>query len=193
MRVTGGDWRGRRLDAVPGSRVRPSTDRLREALFSIIGDAVVGAVVADLCCGSGTLGIEALSRRAGRVDFVDLAPTCLATVQQNLQRCGAEPDRWRLHRGDAVRWLRRHLARTGPPVLVLADPPYGGPVAGALFDLLLGAAPARILVAAIEHAPGAGPQATTTVGWDLQERAYGRSNLTLLRPPVAGAPEVEHA
>lgn len=193
MRITGGAWRGRRLDAVPGSQVRPSTDRLREALFCILGDEVAGADVADLCCGTGALGLEALSRGAGRVDFVDLAPACLNTVRENLRHCGADPGTWRLHRGDAVRWLGRRLAAPGQPLLVLADPPYGGPVAGALFRLLQDAPVDRILVAAIEHASDPDPAAAAPAGWRRDVRSYGRSTLTLLRPPPVSAPEVDHA
>ena len=62
MRITGGRWRGRRLDSVTGGKVRPTTDRVREALFNIVGTGIEGAEVVDLCCGSGWLSLE-LGRR----------------------------------------------------------------------------------------------------------------------------------
>ena len=74
MRVIAGDYRGRRLQAPPGAATRPTSDRVREALFSVLGDRVHGAHVLDLFAGSGALGIEALSRGAAEATFVDDAP-----------------------------------------------------------------------------------------------------------------------
>lgn len=195
MRITGGAWRGRRLLAVPKSEVRPTTDMVREALFSILGDLLADAAVADLCCGSGALGLEALSRGAASVDFVDLAPISLATARENLQRCGADAGRWRLHRADAARWLSRRLQAGGPPLLVLADPPYGGPLAEAFLEQAAAAAPGSLLAAAIEHPReqplAAGPLEGTS--WRLESRSYGRTTLTMLRPWRAPATEADHA
>ena len=105
MRITGGTWRGRRIDSVPGGATRPTTDRVREALFNIVRAEIHGADVVDCCCGSGALGLEALSRGARTVEFVDIAPAALKTVRANLDRCGADPQRWTLRRADAVRRL----------------------------------------------------------------------------------------
>lgn len=194
MRVTGGQWRGRRLLAVPGRTVRPTTDRVRESIFAILGPAVRAAAVVDLCCGSGALGVEALSRGALNVEFVDIAQACLRVTRENLQRCGAEPARWRLHRAEAVRWLDRRLAAEGPPLLVLADPPYGGPVAASLAALLAGAMPARLAMAVLEHPAGLIwpiPEAAADL-WRLETRSYGRTQLSLLRPRPAVAEEDGH-
>ncbi len=193
MRITGGRWRGHRLAAVPGSAVRPTTDRVRVSLFNILRDAVPGAAVADLCCGSGALGLEALSRGAVHVDFVDLAPDSLSTARENLRRCGAEDGSWRLHRADAVRWLRRRLDEAGAPLLVLADPPYEGPVATQLAAVLAVAEPARLALAVLEHAPGLAWPVGPASGWRRESRSYGRSTLTLLRPPPADARKDDHA
>ena len=76
MRVIAGRWRGRRLATLRGDRVRPTADRVKEALFSILGPELTGAVVLDLCCGTGGLGVEALSR----------AQDCLAVVVQQMAR-----------------------------------------------------------------------------------------------------------
>lgn len=195
MRVTGGSLRGRRLQAVPGTAVRPTTDRLREAVFAMLGDSLPRAAVADLCCGSGTLGIEALSRGAAHVDFVDLAPACLQTVRRNLLHCGLAEERWRLHRADAVRWLRRRLAAGGPPLIVLADPPYGGPVAPVLAELLAAAGPTRLAAAVLEHEPPPAwrPPAGHLEPGRLETRTYGRSAVTLFRPAPRAALEDDHA
>ena len=94
MRVCGGRWKGRQLRSLRGTVLRPSTERVKEAIFSILGSRVVGATVADLCCGAGGLGIEALSRGAGFVYFIDLAPAALRLVRANLARCGATADQF---------------------------------------------------------------------------------------------------
>ncbi len=98
MRVVGGEARGRRFDAPPGTLTRPTSDRVREAVFGILGSlpAEVGggveeATVADLFAGSGALGIEALSRGAARVAFVDTDRQAAATIEANLAALGLVP------------------------------------------------------------------------------------------------------
>lgn len=127
IRVLGGEWRGRRLRVPSGTGTRPSSGRLREALFSALGRCVVGAEVADLFAGSGALGVEALSRGALRVSFVELDPRAVRTLHDNLRTLGADPARWTVLRADARRWLTRQLHqgdRAGADVLILLDPPY---------------------------------------------------------------------
>jgi 16S rRNA (guanine966-N2)-methyltransferase len=116
MRVTGGELRGRRLH-VPRRGVRPTTGRVREAIFSMLGD-IEGARVLDLFCGTGALGIEALSRGAGQATLVDTNP---AAARRNLASLGLE-DRATALRSDASRYLRR--AGPGSFDLVFCDPPY---------------------------------------------------------------------
>ncbi|MGH2873993.1 MAG: RsmD family RNA methyltransferase, partial [Solirubrobacteraceae bacterium] len=84
MRVVAGTHRGHPLKAPRGGRTRPTSDRVREALFSILGDAVPDAEVLDLFAGSGALGIEALSRGAARATFVERSPAALAAIAANL-------------------------------------------------------------------------------------------------------------
>src|SRR5919199_2095346 len=92
MRVVAGTWGGRRLQAPRGDATRPTSDRVREALFSILGDRVTGARVLDLFAGSGALGIEALSRGAVEATFVDSAPAAIRAVRANLDALGIEAD-----------------------------------------------------------------------------------------------------
>jgi 16S rRNA (guanine966-N2)-methyltransferase len=116
IRVTGGELRGRRLH-VPRRGVRPTTGRVREAIFSMLGD-IEGARVLDLFCGTGALGIEALSRGAGQATLIDTNP---AAARRNLASLGLE-DRATALRSDAARYLRR--AGSGSFDLVFCDPPY---------------------------------------------------------------------
>jgi len=123
LKVLGGEWRGRTLRTAPDPRTRPSSSRLREALFSVLGPLT--GPVADLFAGSGSLGIEALSRGATHVTFVELDPRAVRTIRTNLETLDIPRDRWVVRRGDARRWLARLRETTDPPVeTILADPPY---------------------------------------------------------------------
>src|SRR5919198_1316873 len=88
MRVIAGQWGGRRLQAPAGAATRPTSDRVREALFSILGDRVAGLRVLDLFAGSGALGIEALSRGAAEAVFVDSDQRAVAAIRRNLEAVG---------------------------------------------------------------------------------------------------------
>lgn len=88
IRVIGGDVKGRKLQRVPGDSTRPITDRVKENLFNILGDRVHGATVLDLFAGTGSVGIEALSRGARFVRFVDRHPAAIRTIQANLRLTG---------------------------------------------------------------------------------------------------------
>ena len=90
MRVIAGVHRGRRLLGPKGQAIRPTSDRVKEALFSILGDRTMGARVLDLYAGTGSIGIEALSRGAAHVTFVETDRVALRLVQANLQQCGFE-------------------------------------------------------------------------------------------------------
>jgi 16S rRNA (guanine966-N2)-methyltransferase len=116
IRVTGGELRGRRL-YVPKRGVRPTTGRVREAIFSVLG-SVEGARVLDLFAGSGALGIEALSRGAAEAALVDSHP---GAARRNVEELGLT-ERAEVVRSDAIRFLRRAGGRSFE--LVLCDPPY---------------------------------------------------------------------
>ena len=117
MRVVAGTFKGRRLTAPRGTRTRPTADRVREALFSMLGD-VGGARVLDLYAGSGALGIEALSRGADSAVFVERDAQAVAAIERNLAAVGVEAN---LVRQDVVRFLAR---ADGAFDLVFCDPPY---------------------------------------------------------------------
>ena len=124
MRVVAGSFGGRRLSAPRGRGTRPTADRVREALFSMLGD-VSGARVLDLYAGSGALGIEALSRGALSALFVESDPRAVTVIRRNLAQLGAEGE---VRRQDVVRFLRADRSeRPASPTafdLVFCDPPY---------------------------------------------------------------------
>lgn len=124
MRVVAGQYGGRRLRAPADRATRPTADRVREALFSILGD-VSGARVLDLYAGSGALGIEALSRGAAEVDFVDSGRPAVEAIERNLSELGATGG---VHRRDALSWLT-DAAGGRAYDLVFCDPPYDSAVA----------------------------------------------------------------
>jgi 16S rRNA (guanine966-N2)-methyltransferase len=135
VRVVAGALRGRRLRAPQGRRTRPTADRVREAVFSMLG-SVEGMRVLDLFAGSGALGIEALSRGAGAALFVDRDPRAVAAIHRNLEALGVEGT---VRRADALAFLAsRGVRRAAPFDLVFVDPPYSsaGRVAGPLSEQL---------------------------------------------------------
>ena len=125
MRITGGQIRGRRLASPKGMDIRPTADKVREAIFSLIGQDLTGYEVLDLFAGTGSLGIEALSRGASRALFIDVNHQALELIKKNLTLCGYESLgailRWDLRRG--LPWKKRVMEEQFN--LVFMDPPYG--------------------------------------------------------------------
>jgi 16S rRNA (guanine966-N2)-methyltransferase len=120
MRIVAGRHKGRRLRAPAGAGTRPTADRVREALFSILGP-IDGLHVLDLYAGSGALGIEALSRGAESATFVESARPALAAIRANLDATGEEGD---VAASDVMSWLRANAERERTFGLVFCDPPY---------------------------------------------------------------------
>lgn len=168
MRVVSGVAGGRRLRAPAGRRVRPTSERVRVALFASLGSlgAVEGARVLDLFAGSGALGIEALSRGASAATFVDRDKAAVAAIEANLDATGLTSSAT-VVRGDAAAFLAATTQRFD---LVLADPPY----AFSGWPSLVAALPADL--AALES----GRPIDVPAGWTvLRSRRYGDSVVTL--------------
>ena len=150
MRVVAGQFKGRTLHAPRGRATRPTSDKVREALFSVLGD-VEGAAVLDLFAGSGALGIEALSRGAASATFVDDDERAVAAITRNLDQLAVESV---VKRRDALGYLE---SARGPFGLVFADPPYSSaPRLGERLSQLLPAVlagDARIVTESDKHAP----------------------------------------
>jgi 16S rRNA (guanine966-N2)-methyltransferase len=153
VRIVAGAYGGRRLAAPRGARTRPTADRVREALFSML-DPVADARVLDLFAGSGALGLEALSRGAAEATFVDSSPAAVRAVRANLETLGAGAE---VRRGDARAFLRNARAAGRQYDLVFLDPPYQR--AGALAEALAGdlaavlATQARVVVESDRRSP----------------------------------------
>lgn len=123
MRVVAGLYKGHALKAVPGYSTRPTTDKVKEAIFNMIGPFFEGGTALDLFGGSGGLGIEALSRGIDKVIFVDRDGKAIQTIKANLASCRLE-DRAEVYRNDAERALKAIKKRELTVDLLLLDPPY---------------------------------------------------------------------
>lgn len=173
MRIIAGVWRGRPLVAPAGKDTRPTGDRAREALFSMLTSRIgsfAGLRVADLFAGTGALGLEALSRGAAHCTFAEADAAALAALRANIEKLGASAD---VRPGPVARFAG------GPFDLVLADPPYGSGLGHAA-------------LAAIRLAPGGWASLETAAREDgavaglevMAERRHGKARITLLRKPA---------
>ena len=123
MRIIAGERRGFRLEGPRGSEIRPTSDLVRESIFNILGATVVEANVVDLFAGTGAIGLEALSRGASRVVFIERDRDHAALIRRNLAALRFE-HRAHVAVGDAYRWARGFTPTDANPMLVFADPPY---------------------------------------------------------------------
>jgi 16S rRNA (guanine966-N2)-methyltransferase len=188
MRIVAGRLRGKKLAEIgagdPAAHLRPTTDRVRESLFNVLtngkhGDPITGKRVLDLFAGTGALGLEALSRGAAHVTFVDDGATARALLRENIALCAAQ---------GVTKVFRRDATALGPlkgPAfdLVFLDPPYGqGLGERALASALAGGwiAPGALIVWEEGAAPLPPPGLTLT-----DQRSYGGTVLTLLRKDAA--------
>ena len=179
VRVVAGELRGRRIEAPRSDATRPTTDKVREAVFNALGslDVVDGARVLDLFAGTGAMGIEALSRGAAHCTFVESDREALSVLRANLKSLGLE-DRSTVVASDAS----RAAASVRDVDLLIADPPYGHT---GWTDLIAGTS-ARFVV--LESGRDVGP----VEGWEtVREKRYGRTHVSFLRPDGDGNGTVE--
>ena len=182
MRVIGGTDRGRRLLAPRGLRTRPTAERVREALFDILGPAVAGMRVLDLYAGTGAVGIEALSRGAARAVFVERDRDALRVLRRNLADLVISRERARVVAGDAARVLAT-LRDEAPFDLCFLDPPYTESVASRVLAGLVGAGllgPHALLV--VQHFTKTAVGCPAGLVADRVSRRFGETALTFLRP-----------
>jgi 16S rRNA (guanine966-N2)-methyltransferase len=123
MRVVSGECKGISLKAVPGNTTRPTTDKVKEAIFNMIGPYFDGGTGLDLFAGSGGLGIEALSRGLESMIFVDREGKAIKTVHENLEACGLE-EKAEVYRNDSERALKAIVKREISFDYIFLDPPY---------------------------------------------------------------------
>ncbi|MCA1556986.1 MAG: 16S rRNA (guanine(966)-N(2))-methyltransferase RsmD [Acidobacteria bacterium] len=125
MRVIAGQYRGRNLRSPPSMQVRPTSDRLRETLFNVLAPRIDGVRFLDLCAGSGAVGIEALSRGASHVTFVDRSRKMCGLVESNLDLCGVPEDETEVIKAEADEFLRRVQSKMAERWdIAFFDPPY---------------------------------------------------------------------
>jgi 16S rRNA (guanine966-N2)-methyltransferase len=183
LRVSGGQARGRRLKAPKG--IRPTQGMVKQAIFNLVGPGIEGAHVLDLFAGSGALGIEALSRGAALVTFVDHQARGLAILRQNLDVLGLK-ERAHVVRGDVVRWLEASPDEIKRAGLVILDPPYDDLVLDRALKVLDRSLDDAVVVA--EHSRRHQLPNLTRLTVD-RERRYGDTVVTVLVAPGAESPK----
>ena len=176
LRVTGGESRGRRLKAP--RNIRPTQGVVKEAIFNIVGPEIADARVVDLFAGSGALGIEALSRGAAHVTFVDREPRGLAILRQNLDALGFK-EQARVIRAEAARWLEGSPDEVREADLVFLDPPYGDEVLDRVLKALDGGPGQPTVVAEYSRRQSLPALGRLRVE---RERKYGDTMVAVLRP-----------
>lgn len=184
MRIIAGSAKGRRLVTPKGAAIRPTMDKTRAALFSMLAPFAPFERVLDLYAGSGALGLEALSRWGGHATFVDGDPAACATIRQNAESAGL---------AGLVSVVRRSLPAAlidlpGPFDLVLADPPYASPDVGALMRRV--GEPGFVSpdgIAVLEHGARLEPEAQYGTLRLWKARRHGDTVLALYRPGAPGA------
>jgi 16S rRNA (guanine(966)-N(2))-methyltransferase RsmD len=175
LRVSGGEARGRRLKAP--KNIRPTQGLVKQAIFNLVGPGIADTHVLDLFAGSGAIGIEALSRGASGVTFVDREPRGLAILRQNLDNLGLK-ERARVVRGDVVRWLESSPDEVKQASFIFLDPPYDDPVFDRALKVLDGEVEDATVVA--EHSRRQELPHLTRLLVDRQRR-YGDTVVTVLR------------
>ena len=182
MRITGGEFGGRNLKVPKTDAIRPTQDRVREALFNIIQFEVAGCEFLDLFAGSGAVGLEALSRGAARVTFVERERRHIAVLKENLDSCRVQSTAVDVVAAEAYRWLSSY---SGPGFTIgFADPPYAlGEEKGYASVLATLAARGVIREGGLFIAEMTAVQKPEeTPGWELvRDRTYGKTRLCMWR------------
>jgi len=177
-RITGGEWRGRVVDTPRGAVIRPTRAMVRQALFNVLGERVVGAAFVDLYAGAGTVGFEALSRGASACVFVERSRENAALIEANASRfaCG---DRCRLIRTDSLAWLRSRPAESASADVCFVDAPYRDPGLDSVLALL-GERPPKLVVCEHHRARHLPDRAGSLAC--VRELNHGLTTLTFLQP-----------
>lgn len=176
MRVIAGEFGGRRLASASAKGLRPTADRVREALFSILGGDVEDARVLDLYAGTGALALEAVSRGAPSAVCVERSPAALAALARNVRDLGLG-ERVRIERGDALAYARRLRGQSDRFDVVFCDPPYAEPLEPVLQDVVAERWWTRAAV--VEHAASRRPSAVA--GTEVDTRRYGDTGVSIFR------------
>ncbi|MBN2071422.1 MAG: 16S rRNA (guanine(966)-N(2))-methyltransferase RsmD [Candidatus Krumholzibacteriota bacterium] len=136
MRVIAGKFRGVALRGGKGPQFRPTAQVVKGSIFDSLYSEVQGAVILDLFAGSGSLGIEALSRGASRVRFIEQDSTAIRALRTNIERCRIEPAAAEVRNADAVKFLEKAIKSGDNYDIILADPPYASQLGKKLADMI---------------------------------------------------------
>lgn len=177
MRVIAGEFRGRRLHSPKGDKIRPTIDRVREAVFSIIAPEIPGASVLDLFAGTGAMGLEALSRGAARCVFVDQSDDAVRLIRENAALCKAL-EKVRIIREAIPSGIRRLASEKESFHLIFMDPPYGQGHIEKTLGILDAVAGQEALVIAESHVKDESPTHLTAWSKD-RERRYGDTLISI--------------
>ena len=186
MRIGGGNTKGRRLQTVPGRQVRPTSGRVRQALFNTLREWIPGCIFVDMFAGTGSVGLEALSQGAEHVYFIENDRRALLALRANVGRCGAESQATIV--AAALPQAVQKLPATQQVDVLFLDPPYASDLAGATLSTLDGCGlltPDGLIV--WQHAVPREPLAVP--GYTLwQNKRYGNTQLSFLTPAKKGSP-----
>ncbi len=183
MRIIAGAFRGRRLHAPNSARIRPTSDRVREAVFSMIAEHVPDARVLDLFAGTGAVGLEALSRGARFCCFVDNGTEALRLIRANIELCGAQ-DRSRIIHGTVASALRRLESENELFDLVFWDPPYGKGYVEQTLPIIRPVAGVGALVIAERHVKELQEPMSEPAWQKDRERRYGDTLISIYSRPA---------
>lgn len=180
MKIVAGEKKGFKLKTLKGLEVRPTLEQVKESIFNMIAPEIEDAVIADMFCGSGNLGLEALSRGAKKCIFADISRDALKVVKENLQTLDM------VDRADIVRLKLpdglTHIRGLDQVTILLADPPYGTPLSSKLLDKIAGQNLLKdgcLLV--IEHSGKTKVSFNQRAYTVLREKKFGQSEVLILR------------
>ncbi len=179
MRISAGEHRGRRLQSVKGNFTRPTSDLLRQAVFNVLGARIQGARILDLCAGTGSVGLEALSRGAATATFVERDRRAVGTLRSNVMSLNLT-SRARVLASDVLLALRRLEAIGESFDCIFLDPPYAGDLAARCIEILAHSALLSENASIVTQAPYRTPL-PEQVGMlrRIWRRRYGESSLAI--------------
>jgi len=192
MRITGGEFKGRSLKTAVGPGLRPAMAKARQALFSMLearGLEYPGARALDLFAGTGSLGLEAVSRGAASAVFVENFPPALRAIRENLKLLGLGPERARVEARDVLAYLRGRANEAFD--LIFIDPPYGRDLLGPAFSLAADggfAAPEALVAAEVEIQADIEKLSLPGAFRLLADRRYGQTRMLIWRHETAASP-----
>jgi 16S rRNA (guanine966-N2)-methyltransferase len=178
MRIIAGQYKGKKLAAGNDLTIRPITTKLKESVFNTLGDFITEKVVLDLFSGSGSFGLEALSRGAKRIIFVEQAPSSIKVLQENLNALSVPSDCFHIHFGDAHKFI--HNNSTGYE-LILMDPPFNFSYLQDFLDIVISRKVLAKSGMLVLHHEVSNPIQESSMAYDIfKQRKFGRNLISYI-------------